>query len=249
LEINSAQLKPLTRANYCTLDGRPIRAPKAPTVVIPTIKGVTPFSAHHNRAQRGFLAAMIEAARLWHVRLGHIGLNLLRKTALVTKGMPDFSGVRPEHIACKSCNAAKLLQQPSSKAVADPPNALGRIEGDMFVIRPMPLNNKPYGLILVDRKTRFKIIRLLKSKNEVVTEAKAAIEKINNTFKRYPAHLHYDRGKEISRLRPYLREKGIVFSESSPYAHNQNNLAERTIRVVLERLRAVMVASGLPSSL
>jgi len=90
----------------------------------------------------------------------------------------------------------------------------------MFVIRPMPLNNKPYRLILVDWKTRFKIIRLLKSKDKIVIEVKAAIEEINNTFKRYPVYLYYDRGKEISRLRPYLREKGIIFSESSPYTYN-----------------------------
>jgi len=117
------------------------------------------------------------------------------------------------------------------------------------VIRLMPLNNKPYGLILVDRKTRFKIVRLLKSKDEIIIKVKVTIKEINNTFKRYPVHLYYDGGKEISRLRPYLREKGIVFSESSPYAHNQNGLAKRAIRVVLERLRVIMVALGLLSSL
>jgi len=181
--------------------------------------------------------------------LGYIELDLLRKTALVTKGMPDFSNIRPKHIACKSYNAAKLLRQPSSKAITDPFNALRRIEGDVFIIRFIPLNNKPYRLILVNRKTRFKIIRLLKSKDKVITEAKAAIKEINNTFKQYSVYLYYDGGKKISRLRPYLREKGIVFSESSPYAHNQNSLAERTIQVVLKRLRAIMVASRLPSSL
>jgi len=134
--------------------------------------------------------------------------------------MPDFNGIRPKYIICKNCNAAKLLHQPSSKVIINPSDALGRIEGDIFVIRPIPLNNKPYRLILIDRKTRFKIIRLLKSKNKVIIEAKAAIKEINNTFKRYSVHLYYDRGKEISRLRPYLRKKGIIFSKSSPYAYN-----------------------------
>jgi len=189
-------------------------------VILPTAKGVTPFSAYYNRAQRGPLAVIIEAARLWYVRLGHIRLDLLRKTALVTKGMPDFSGIRLEYIACKSCNVAKLLRRPFSKAIIDPFNALGRIKGDVFVIRPIPLNNKLYRLILVDWKTRFKIIRLLKSKDKVVIEVKAAIEEINNTFKQYPIYLYYNKGKEISRFRPYLRKKGIIFSESSPYAYN-----------------------------
>jgi len=134
--------------------------------------------------------------------------------------MPDFSSIRLKYLTCKSCNAAKLLRRPSFKAIINPFNALGRIKGDIFVIRPMPLNNKPYRLILVDWKTRFKIIRFLKSKDKVVIEAKAAIEEINNTFKRYPVYLYYDKGKEISRFRPYLRKKGIIFSESSPYAYN-----------------------------
>jgi len=136
--------------------------------------------------------------------LGYIGLDLLRKTALITKGMPDFSGVRLKYIICKSCNAIKLLQRPFFKAIADFFNTLRRIKGDVFVIRLMLLNNKPYRLILVDWKTRFKIIRLLKSKNKVITKVKVAIEEINNTFKRYLIYLYYNKGKEISRLRFYL---------------------------------------------
>jgi len=172
---------------------------------------------------------MIEIAKFWYICLGYIGLNLLRKTALVTEEMPDFSSIRPEHIVCKSCNTAKLLRRPSSKAIVNPSDILGRIKGDVFIIRPIPLNNKPYRLILINRKTRFKIIRLLKSKDKVITKVKVAIEEINNTFKRYLIYLYYNKGKEINRLRPYLRKKGIVFSESNPYAYNQNGLAEYDI--------------------
>jgi hypothetical protein len=193
--------------------------------------------------------ALIQAARLWHVRLGHIGLDLLKKTALITKGMPSFQKIKPEHLACKSCDTAKILRRPSKQPVVDPPYALGRIEGDIFIIRPTPLNGRPYGLVMVDRKTRFRLLRLLKSKDEAVIAAKSTIEGLYNTYKRYPAHFHYDGGKEIRQLLPYFFEKGIGFTESSPYAHNQNGLAERSIRVILERLRAVIIASGLPPSL
>jgi len=80
----------------------------------------------------------------------------------------------------------------------------------------------------VDWKTRFKIIKLLKSKNKVVIEAKATIKEINNTFKQYLVHLYYNKGKEISRFRLYLRKKGIVFLESSLYAYNYVNLCDLT---------------------
>jgi hypothetical protein len=93
------------------------------------------------------------------------------------------------------------------------------------------------------------MIRLLKSKDKAVIEAKSAIKGLYNTYKRYPVYFHYDGGKEIRRLLPYLKEKGIGFSKSSPYAYNQNGLVERSIRVVLERLRAIITALGLPTNL
>jgi len=79
-------------------------------MVLLITKGVTPFSVYYNRAQRGPLAVIIETVRLWYVYLGYIGLDLLRKTALVTKGMLDFNGIYPKYITCKSCNTAKLLR-------------------------------------------------------------------------------------------------------------------------------------------
>ena len=101
----------------------------------------------------------------------------------------------------------------------------------------------------MDWKTRFRFLRLLKSKDKAVLEAKFTIKGLYNTYRRYLAHFYYDRGKEIRRLLPYLTEKRIGFSESSPYTYNQNRLTERSIRVILKRLRTVIVTSGLPLSL
>ena len=93
------------------------------------------------------------------------------------------------------------------------------------------------------------MVRLLKSKDEAVIKAKAIIKGLYNTYRCYLAYFYYDGGKEIRRLLPYLTEKGISFSESSPYAYNQNGLAERFIKVILKRLRAVIIALSLPASL
>ena len=66
-------------------------------------------------------AALVEAARLWHVRLGHISLNLLKKTAKITTSIPDFQKVRPTDLVYQSYNAVKILRRPSRKPVTDPP--------------------------------------------------------------------------------------------------------------------------------
>jgi len=64
--------------------------------------------------------------------------------------MPNFNNIRFKYIVCKSYNIAKLLYQPSSKAIINPFNVLRWIKGDIFVIYSIPLNNKPYKFILID---------------------------------------------------------------------------------------------------
>ncbi|KAM7182530.1 hypothetical protein V8F33_014242, partial [Rhypophila sp. PSN 637] len=135
-----------------------------------TVKGVRPPAVGPKGCNHSIqpVTWLCHAARLWHVRLGHIGLELLKRTALVTTGLPNFQKVRPNQLRCTSCDAAKMLRKPSRKPVKDPAHVLDRIEGDIFVIRPTPLNNKPYGLVLVDRKSRFRVLRLLTTKGQAV---------------------------------------------------------------------------------
>ena len=69
------------------------------------LEGVDPLTNSKNEGTKTVLPivlskpkapfiAFVEAARLWHVRLGHISLNLLKKTAKITTSIPDFSKVR-----------------------------------------------------------------------------------------------------------------------------------------------------------
>jgi len=69
--------------------------------------------------------ALIQSAKLWHVRLGHIGLDLLKKTALITTGMPSFQKIRPKHLAYKTCNTVKMLYRPLKQLIKDPLYTLG----------------------------------------------------------------------------------------------------------------------------
>jgi hypothetical protein len=65
-------------------------------------------------------------------------------------------------------------------------------------------------------------------------------------FGQYPKGFHFDSGKEINTsLQAWLQYKGIDFSTSSPYIHEQNGLIERSIRVILDCLRATILAIGL----
>ena len=192
---------------------------------------------------------LLKLAYLWHERLGHISLSLLKKTARITNGIPNFNSIKESDFTCLACDRGKAIRRLNSKPIDDPPAALDSLEADTFAIKPMPYNKAPIGLFIIDRKSRHRWVFLLKDKSgqRVFETAKGFIKGLKTQFGRYPKRFHYDGGKEVNSLfQNWLTGKGIYFSSSCPYIHEQNGLIERSIRVLLDRLRATMLAAQLP---
>src|SRR6266699_4037036 len=77
-----------------------------------------------------------------------------------------------------------------------------------------------------------------------------AIQGLFNGFKnrsyRYPTRFHFDGGNEInSLLQAWLQTIGTSFSTSAPYTYEQNGLIERSVCVLIDRLRATLQWAGL----
>jgi hypothetical protein len=89
---------------------------------------------------------------------------LLKKTSLITKGIPDFSKIKDKDFKCIACDQSKAVRRPRKLAIPDPPRALDRIEGDTLKISPIPYNKQLICLFLVNRKTRYKWVFLLPNK-------------------------------------------------------------------------------------
>ncbi|KAK2069712.1 hypothetical protein P8C59_004266 [Phyllachora maydis] len=95
----------------------------------------SPTLKEPNIGQRDYYN-LLNLAKSWHVRLGHIGLRLLKKTSSITQGLPNFDKIKEADFHCSSCNR----------------------EGDTVKIRPRPYNRNPIVLLLVDRKKRYRAI-------------------------------------------------------------------------------------------
>lgn len=192
---------------------------------------------------------LLDLAGLWHIRLGHIGLPLLKKTATYSNEIPNFDAIKESDFFCLACYRSKAVRRVSKKAIKDPPKALDLIEGDTFKISPIPYNKRPVGLLLIDRKTRFRWVFLLSNKEgETIFQAiKGFYKSLKGYYNIVPKAFHFDGGKEVNGLlQAYFTSKGTIFSTSSPYQHEQNGLAERSIRVALDRLRATLQWAKLP---
>ncbi|KAK2068923.1 hypothetical protein P8C59_003537 [Phyllachora maydis] len=196
----------------------------------------SPTLKEPNIGQRDYYN-LLNLAKLWHVRLGHIGLRLLKKTSSITKGLPNFDKIKEADFHCSSCNRGKAVRRVSKALIPDLPRVLDLIEGDTVKIRPRPYNRNPIVLLLVDRKSRYRWVFNLPNKSGpiVANAIKGFFRGLRNGFGRYPTKFHFDGGTEITDLlTTWLAKRGIKFSTSAYYIHEQNGLVERSVRVILD---------------
>ncbi|KAK2070416.1 hypothetical protein P8C59_004906 [Phyllachora maydis] len=181
----------------------------------------SPTLKEPNIGQRDYYN-LLNLAKLWHVRLGHIGLRLLKKTSSITKGLPNFDKIKEADFHCSSCDRGKAVRRVSKALIPDLPRVLDLIEGDTVKIRPRPYNRNPIVLLLVNCKSRYRWVFNLPNKSGpiVANAIKGFFRGLRNGFGRYPTKFHFDGGTEITDLlTTWLAKRGIKFSTSAPYIH------------------------------
>ncbi|KAK2068933.1 hypothetical protein P8C59_003547 [Phyllachora maydis] len=196
----------------------------------------SPTLKEPNIGQRDYYN-LLNLAKLWYVRLGHIGLRLLKKTSSITKGLPKFDKIKEADFHCSSCDRGKAVRRVSKALIPDLPRVLDLIEGDTVKIRPRPYNRNPIVLLLVNRKSRYRWVFNLPNKSGpiVANAIKGFFRGLRNGFGRYPTKFYFDGGTEITDLlTTWSAKRGIKFSTSAPYIHEQNGLVERSVRVILD---------------
>ncbi len=100
--------------------------------------------------------ALLQLINLWYIRLGHLGLNLFKKTIKIINGMPNLDVVKEEDFVCLAYDRSKAVKRSNLKALPDPLKILDTLEGDTFKIKPKPYNKRLIRLFIIDRKSRFK---------------------------------------------------------------------------------------------
>ncbi|KAK2074247.1 hypothetical protein P8C59_008468 [Phyllachora maydis] len=208
----------------------------------------SPTLKEPNIGQRDYYN-LLNLAKLWHVRLGYIGLRLLKKTSSITKGLPNFDKIKEADFHCSSYDRGKAVRRVSKALIPNPPRVLDSIEGDTVKIRPRPYNRNPIVLLLVNRKSRYRWVFNLPNKSGpiVANAIKGFFRGLRNGFGRYPTKFHFDGGTEkTDLLTTWLAKRGIKFSTSAPYIHEQNGLVERScfiLEAVVELVNSIAITN------
>lgn len=192
------------------------------------------------------------ALNLWHRRFGH--LNIADVKRLSTMKMVD--GI--EHLdkgegLCESCVFGKQNRKPFLKSVGvRSKRALELIHSDVCgPITPNSINGHRYIVSFIDDYTHFTMVYLLTKKSEVFEKFREYKESVTSRFGQRIVRLRCDNGGEYRSevFKKYCIDSGIQIEYTVPYTPEQNGVAERMNRTLLERARTMMLESGLPKFL
>ncbi|KAK2066261.1 hypothetical protein P8C59_000092 [Phyllachora maydis] len=238
--------KPILHANFAF----PLGLSSYTTKIIEGNKVVekaisSPTLKEPNIGQRDYYN-LLNLAKLWHVRLGYIGLCLLKKTSSITKGLPNFDKIKEADFHCSSYDRGKAVRRVSKALIPDPPKVLDLIEGDTVKIRPRPYNRNPIVLLLVNRKKA--IVELVNSTaitNKETTPFQALFDELEPGILHIPNLERYRaigaKGEAIIPLEK--RSKSLKFTSRTEECKLLAVLGSKTYLVYIPSRRAVLKTS------
>uniref|UniRef100_A0A2N9J0Y8 Integrase catalytic domain-containing protein n=1 Tax=Fagus sylvatica TaxID=28930 RepID=A0A2N9J0Y8_FAGSY len=185
---------------------------------------------------------------LWHSRLGHPSAKVL---ANVFPCFSPNSSSKDVKVHCHHCLAGKMHQLPfptSNKTITSP---FELVHADLWGPAPVVASNSfRFYLVFVDEFTKFTWVYLLKHKSntfQVFTQFRSMID---TQFSLPIKILRTDCGGEFlsTPFTQFCLSKGILHHLSCPHTPQQNGVAERKHRHLVQCALALLSQSKLPMS-
>nr|GEW26413.1 hypothetical protein [Tanacetum cinerariifolium] len=197
-----------------------------------------------------FAKATINKSNLWNKRLAHVNFKTINKLVKgnLVRGLP-INVFENDH----SCVAYKKGKQHrascKTKPVSTVDQPLFRLYMDLF--RPTfvkILNKKSYCLVITNDYSRFTWVFFLATKDETSPILKTFITGLENQLSLRVKVIRSDNGTEFKNfdLNQFCRLKGIKRELSVPRTPQQNDIAKRKNRTLIEAARSMLADSLLP---
>ncbi|KAI3729851.1 hypothetical protein L6452_18522 [Arctium lappa] len=194
--------------------------------------------------------ASIDESSLWHRRMCHMNfktMNKLVKNNLV-RGLPSKVFSCDDHcVACLKGKQHKTSHK--TKEINSISSCLQLLHMDLFgPTNVMSIGKKSYCLVIVDDYSRFTWVFFLRTKDETSGLIKSFILRIENQTNQKVKVIRSDNGTEFKNfdLNTFCEEKGIERQYSAPRTPQQNGIAERRNRTLIEAARSLLADSRLP---
>ena len=199
---------------------------------------------------------------LWHQRLGHAHYKAVAKlfssNMVADTNAPAIAQAlnkQQRTAVCGPCTEGKLASTPvptSTDTRATRP--LERIHMDIW--GPAPTEGKGghlYYLLIVDDYSRWMTLLLMRHKSETLSHFKTYVARVQNLHSSAGHVITYvrtDNGGEFTSndMLAFMKEKGMTPELTATYTPQQNGVAERGNRTILDLIRTLKQDAGVPES-
>ncbi|GJU13954.1 putative ribonuclease H-like domain-containing protein [Tanacetum coccineum] len=257
-QICDKKLNVLFTEKECYVVSSDFKMPDANQVLlkVPRQHNMYTFDMKNVDSSKGYTCLLAKAssdeAKLWHRRLGHLNfknLNKLVKDNLV-RGLPSKS-FKNDH-TCVACQKGKQ-HKASCKAKIDRyvTHPLHTLHMDLFGPTSVrSINHASYCLVITDDYSRFCWVFFLAKKDETSDILKTFIRQIENQLNQKVKIIRSDNGTEFKNrvMLEFCGEKGIKQEFSNARTPQQNGVAERMNRTLIEAARTMLADSHLPTT-
>ncbi|GJZ55905.1 putative ribonuclease H-like domain-containing protein [Tanacetum coccineum] len=196
--------------------------------------------------------SIVDEFNKWHRRMGHVkfkNLNKLVKGNLV-RGLP-LKIFQNDH-TCVACQKGKQHKAfCKAKVVSSISQPLQLLHMNLFgptYVRS--INHKTYCLVITDDFSRFSWVFFLRTKDETSGILKDFIRQIENQLNQKVKTIRCDNGTEFKNrdIIEFCGSKGIKREYSNARTPQQNGVAERKNRTLIEAARTMLADSFLPNT-
>nr|GEU94516.1 hypothetical protein [Tanacetum cinerariifolium] len=194
--------------------------------------------------------AAADEIMLWHRRLGHLNFKTINKLVRdnLVKGLP--SECFENHYTCVACLKGKHhTTSCKTKLVNSVSKPFHTLQMDLFGPTSVSsLNHKWYCLVVTDEFSRFTWTFFLKTKDETSGILRNFIIEIENLKDLKVKIIRCDNGGEFKHkeMHEFFTRKGIKSEFSNARTPQQNRVAKRRNRTLIEAAKTMLADAKLP---
>ncbi|KAG7599419.1 Integrase catalytic core [Arabidopsis suecica] len=176
---------------------------------------------------------------MWHARLGHPHSRALKLM------LPSISF---DHTSCEACILGKHCKSVFPKSSTIYEKCFDLVHSDVWTSPCLSRDNNKYFVTFIDEKSKYTWITLLPSKDRVFEAFINFQHYVTNQFNAKIKVLRTDNGGEYTsqKFKEHLTKHGILHQTSCPYTPQQNGVAERKNRHLMEVARSMMFHTSVP---
>ena len=211
---------------------------------------MTPNKFYDQVDSEGGAAFMAASYDEWHRRLAHCSMEAVKSLAKsdAVNGMLISTTSLKD---CKACMTGKICR------VNHPPRYRMRADGSFAILHidtvgPLSspsIGRSRYFILATEEHSKYKLFETTSSEAEILARVKKIILKAALESPTPVRAIVTNNGSEFanSELEEFLNSKGIMHLFSAAYTPEQNGLAERANRIVLEGVRTLLHEAKLPA--